>query len=113
MNHPVFVVSEWLPKEGHEQELWQCFKELLALTLKKEPGCKRAHVTRQMVHPGAPSKSKFKIVLLQEYENVQAFDMHCQSEYVAHFFKTYIENKETAIVAEWQCRLFSEAAGCF
>ncbi len=50
----VFVVSEWLPKENCEKELWKQFKKLLALTLEKESGCIRAHVTRQIPHPGSP-----------------------------------------------------------
>ena len=108
MSTHVFVVSEWLPKAGHEQELRQCFKALLALTLEKEPGCIRAHVTHQISHPGSPTQSKYPIVLLQEYRDVASFDAHCAADYVANFFKTYIENKDTAIVAEWSCRLFSE-----
>ena len=66
MSGHVFVVSEWLPKNGCDQELWHNFKKLMALTLKKEKGCVRAHVTKQISHPGSPSKSKYKIILLQE-----------------------------------------------
>lgn len=65
MSGHVFVVSEWLPKEGYDQELWRHFKRLMALSLEKESGCVRAHVTRQISHPGSPSKSKYTIVLLQ------------------------------------------------
>ncbi len=107
MSH-VFVVSEWLPKENCEEELWKQFKKLLAVTLKNERGCIRAHVTRQIPHPGSPGKSKYKIVLLQEYVDIKAFDSHCDANYVTDFFKEYIENEETSIVKEWTCRLFSE-----
>lgn len=48
MSDHVFVVSEWLAKEHHEQELWKCFKALMALTLEKERGCLSAHATRQI-----------------------------------------------------------------
>ena len=110
MNMPdhVFVISEWLPKRNHEQELWEHFKKLMALSLKKETGCLRAHATRQIAHPGSLGKSKYTIVLLQEYINIQAFDLHCEADYVTNFFKTYIENGDTAIVEDWRCRLFSE-----
>lgn len=108
MSDHVFVVSEWLPKKGYEQELWKQFKKLLSLTLEKEQGCLRAHVTRQIAHPGSPGKSKYTIVLLQEYINIQAFDIHCDSEYVKDFFINYIDNNETGIVEDWCCRLFSE-----
>lgn len=108
MSDHVFVVSEWLPKENKEQEFWRHVKKLMALTLEKEKGCLRAHATRQINHPGSPGKSKYTIVLLQEYVNLQAFDIHCRSDYVASFAKTYVQNEETAIVKEWTCRLFSE-----
>lgn len=68
----------------------------------------RAHATRQISHPGSPGKSKYKIVLLQEYVDIQAFDLHCSSSYVTETFKKLIENEETALVADWCCRLFSE-----
>lgn len=104
----VFVVSEWLPKEGCEQELWKQLKKLMALTLENESGCIRAHATRQIPHPGAPGKSKYKIVLLQEYVDIKAFDAHCQAAYVKNAFKKYVEDEETAIIKEWCVRLFSE-----
>jgi quinol monooxygenase YgiN len=107
MSNHVFVVSEWLAKEDHEQELRERLKNILDLSLKNEKGCLNARVTRQIQHPGSPTKSKYTIVLLQEYTNVQAFDT-CSADYVTSFFKTYIENKDTAIVEDWQCRLFSE-----
>lgn len=108
MSKNVFIVSEWLPKKNHEKELWILFKELMALSLEKEPGCLRAHATRQIEHPGSPGKSKYTIILLQEYIDIQAFDLHCNASYVTSFFKKYIEDEETSIVEDWQCRLFSE-----
>lgn len=108
MSGHVFIVSEWLPKENCEQELYDFFKELVALTKQNEPGCVRAHATRQIPHPGAPGKSKYKIVLLQEYVDMKAFDAHCQSDYVKRAFEKCIENKETGLVEEWSARLFSE-----
>lgn len=108
MSDHVFVVSEWLPKEGKDQELWELTKKLMATTLQNEKGCLRAHATRQIVHPGSPGKSKYTIVLLQQYSNLQAFEAHCASEHVSRFVKTYLENEETSLVKEWTCRLFSE-----
>ncbi len=107
MSDHVFVVSEWVPKEGCEEELWDCFKELMASTLEQEPGCIRAHVTRQVPHPGATGESKYKIILLQEYESVDAFDAHCGSDYVRNFADTHLGDE--SIIVDWRCRLFSEA----
>ena len=107
MSDHVFVVSEWLPKEGKDQELWEHFQRLMALS-RKEDACVRAHATRQISHPGSPGKSKYTIVLLQEYVDIKAFDAHCASNYVTDFFKNYIENPEAGLIADWTCRLFSE-----
>ena len=103
MTQPVFVVSEWLAKPGKDQELWQCFETLLDISL-KEKGCITARATRQIAHPGAPGTSKFNIVLMQEYIDIQAFDFHCQQAHVKDFFKTHIED----LVEDWTCRLFRE-----
>jgi len=108
MSDHVFVVSEWLAKEGCEKELWQQVKKLMALTSEKEKGCVRAHATKQISHPGAPGQSKYTIILLQEYIDLRAFDIHCASEYVAKAFKDLVENTETGLVADWRCRLFSD-----
>ncbi len=104
----VFVVSEWLPKAGCEAELWIRFKKLMAQTLENEKGCLRAHATKQISHPGAPGKSKYAIILLQEYVDLKAFDIHCASDYVAHAFKELVDNPTSAIVEDWNVRLFSE-----
>ncbi len=104
----VFVVSEWLAKENQDEELWQALKKIMTLAKENETGCIRAHATRQILHPGSPGKSKYKIVLLQEYADVKAFDVHCSAPYVIDAFKNYVENEETALVQDWTCRLFSE-----
>jgi quinol monooxygenase YgiN len=108
MSNHVFVVSEWLPKEHCEQELWNHCKKIMALTLENESGCIRAHATKQISHPGSPGKSHYKIVLLQEYVDIKAFDIHCNAAYVTNFFRKFIENEDTSIVQDWRCRLFSE-----
>lgn len=104
----VFVVSEWLPKEGCEHELWLKLKKIMTLSLENEKGCLRAHATKQVLHPGAPGKSEYSIILLQEYVDLNAFDIHCASDYVAQAFKEMVENPATAMVADWRVRLFSE-----
>lgn len=107
MSGHVFVVSEWLPKEDCEQELWEGLKKIMALTKEKEKGCLRAHATRQIPHPGAPGKSKYQIILLQEYVDIKAFDVHCKADYVTEYFKKYIDDEETSLVKDWRVRLFS------
>lgn len=108
MSDHVFVVSEWLPKENCEEELRKQFKSLMALTLENEQGCIRAHVTHPILHPGATGKTQYKIVLLQEFSDRQAFDAHCLAEYVKDFAEKYVINEDTSLVKEWRCRLLSE-----
>ncbi len=108
MSKSVFIVSEWLAKPGHEQELWQRLKKLMSQT-QQEKGCISARATRQIAHPGSPGKSKYTIVLMQEYADITDFDLHCQADYVTDFVKTYIENPKTAIIADGRCRCLSEA----
>lgn len=109
MSDHVFVVSEWLPKENCEEKLWKVLKNVMALSAENERGCVRAHATRQISHPGAAGKSKYKIVLLQEYIDIEAFDIHCKADYVTDAFKNYVEDEKTSLVKEWTIRLLSES----
>lgn len=104
---PVFVVSEWLPKEGMEEEFWGLVKEVMALTSREE-GCVRAHATQQVAHPGSPGKSKYTVILLQEYTSIEMFTLHCKEPHVVDFFERYVNDPKTSIVEDWTCRLFAE-----
>lgn len=106
MSSHIFVVSEWLPKENHEHALFEAFKKLAQLTREKETGCIKYNVTRQIPHPGSKGQSKYTILLIQEYVNTEAFDIHCQSEHVSDFIKNHIEGDNTGIVEDWRCRVF-------
>ncbi len=108
MSNHVFVISEWLPKENCDSECWKQLKKLMATTLENEKGCLSARAMRQIAHPGSPGKSKYTIVLQQEYVDINAYNIHCAAEYVKDLVKKYIENKDTAIIKEGTCRLFSE-----
>lgn len=108
MSEHVFVISEWLPKKNCEKECWQQLKNLMTQTLKNERGCVSARAMRQITHPNSPGKSKYTIVLQQEYIDLDAYNAHCNTEHVKNFIKKYIENKETAVIEEGTCRLFSE-----
>ena len=108
MSGHVFVISEWLPKQGQEAKLYHLLKELMSTTLRNEVGCISARATKQISHPGSPGKSKYTIVLMQEYIDIKAFDVHCSAEYVKDFVKTNIEDSDTATIEDGTCRLFRE-----
>ena len=109
MSEPVFVISEWLPKEGCDQEAFEKLKFLMEMTRKSERGCSQAYAFQQITHPKSPGKSKYKIVLFQEYKDVDAFNAHTEMPYVKNFVSTYIENPETAIIQDGTCRLFRQS----
>ena len=96
-----------MPKEGCAEQLFESFKQLAANTLKNENGCITYNVTRQVPHPGAKGESKYKIVLLQEYVDTNAFDAHSQSLHVQEFIKKNIE--ENDIIADWRSRVLSNS----
>jgi quinol monooxygenase YgiN len=81
----------------------------MKLSKTKEQGCIRAHVTQQIPDPGASGKSNYKIVLLQEYVNEEAFNQHCNSEHVKAFVEQYL-NVPDSMISECTCRLFQEPA---
>ncbi len=95
-------------QKNHEQELFESFKRLASVTLENEKGCIRYNVICQISHPGTRGQSKYNILLTQEYVNLEAFDIHCNSEHVSEFLKNHIESEEKRIVEDWRCRIFSE-----
>jgi len=111
MSEPVFVISEWLPKEGCDQEVFDRLKFLMQMTRQSEKGCVQAYAFEQIAHPKSPGKSKYKIVLFQEYKELEDFNIHTEMPYVKAFVKTYIENPETAIIQDGSCRLFRKLGG--
>ncbi|MGE3318805.1 MAG: putative quinol monooxygenase [Candidatus Berkiella sp.] len=107
MSHTYFVISEWLPKASCFHDLVTIFKQLAAITLEKENGCLRYHVTQQIEHPGAQGQTQYPIVLIQEYASKEDFDKHCESDYVASFAEKYLLNEETKLIEDWRCRLLA------
>jgi quinol monooxygenase YgiN len=108
MSKPVFVVSEWLPKKGHEQELWDTFKAFSLECLEKEEGCASFCVTKQLAHPVSSGKTQFTIILMETFVSLPAFDTHCDAEHTVRAFNMFINEGDGCIVEEWRCRLFSE-----
>ena len=109
MSEPVFVISEWLPKEGCDQEVVERLKSLMDMTRTSEKGCVQAYAFEQIAHPKSPGTSKYKIVLFQEYKALADFNTHTEMPYVKEFVKTYIEHPETAIIQDGTCRLFRKS----
>lgn len=103
----VQCIAEFLPKEGCEQELFDQLNHVKAKSLKHEEGCLRYLVTKQIPHAISPQMSKYTIVTIEEFVDMQAFDKHGSSSYFKDFFHKYVENKSTGLVEDLNVRLFS------
>lgn len=108
LNHHVYVVAEFLPVQGQEEELYRLLKNMASVTLENEKNCLKYVVTRQIEHPGAAGASKYKIVSIEEFKDKDAFDVHCQSDYVADFVEKYVKN-ERMVIQDFNVRLLSVA----
>ena len=108
MSNHVYCIAEFLATKNNEQELFDRLTELYAKTLKKESGCLKYSLTRQIPHPGAPGTSKYTFVVIEEFSDIEAFDHHYQSDHVAEFIKQYIENEDTVLIEDMCVRLFRE-----
>lgn len=93
MSNHVTVISEWIPETGCEDTLWTRLKELMKTTETVEGGCLQARCLKQIAHPNAKGKSKYLFVLMQEYDSVESFDVHCESLHVRDFVKRYVEGE--------------------
>lgn len=103
MSKGVFVISEWLPKNGHEEEFWEKAKMHMKRT-QKEEGCISARITKPVDHPRMPEQTKYTVVLLQQYKNVEAFTDHCNNHDIKDFFKGEMSH----LVDDWRWRLVQE-----
>lgn len=106
----VIVISEWLPKEKCEQALLDVFLDLARKTLKSESGCIQYNVSKQMTHHNTTAPRDFKIMLMQEFKSIEDFEKHCEAPYVLTLFDQLIANKNTALIDNYECRVFSKAA---
>lgn len=109
MSKHVIVISEWLPKENCEQDLLEIFHDLARKTLEAEKGCIQYNVSKQMAHPSTTEPRDFKIMLMEEFQSIEDFEKHCEAPYVAALFNKLFANKNTSLVDNYECRVFSKA----
>jgi quinol monooxygenase YgiN len=110
MSEHILLISEWLPKENCEQRLLEAFQDLARKTLDDEKGCVQFNVSKQLLHSKTTAPRDFKIMLMQEYESVEDFEKHCEAPYVVEAFEVLLENKGTALIDNYECRIFSKVA---
>ena len=110
MSKNVIVISEWLPKENCEQDIFEIFRDLARQTLETEKGCIQYNVSTQVTHPNTTSPRDFKIMLMQEFKSIEDFEKHCEAPYVAALFDKLIADQNTSLIDNYECRVFSKAA---
>jgi len=106
----VIVISEWLPKENCEQDIFEVFRDLARQTLLAESGCIQYNVSKQMAHHNTTEPRAFKFMLMQEFKSIEDFEKHCKAPYVVALFDRLIANKNTSPIDNYECRVFSKAS---
>jgi len=105
MSSKVYCIAEFLPKEGQEQALFEALRALEPQTL-REDGCLHYRVTRQIASPFAEGKG-FPIVFNECWSDIDAFELHCQKDYIVRFFNDFCLS-EKGLAADWNVRIFSD-----
>jgi quinol monooxygenase YgiN len=104
----VIVISEWLPKENCEHGLFEAFRDLAWQTLSAEKECIQYIVSKQMTHHNTTQPRDFKIMLMQEFKSIEDFERHCEAPYVVALFDKLVSNKNTSLIDNYECRVFSK-----
>ena len=87
MSSKVYCLAQFQPKPGKEKELFKVLQSLEPNTL-REDGCLQYIVTRHISSPFAEGTS-FSIVFNEIWEDMAAFELHCQRQEIVDFFNTY------------------------
>lgn len=105
MSEKVYCIAEFLPKPGKSQQLFAKLQALEPNTL-REDGCIQYRVTRQIQSPFAEGTG-FPIVFNEIWQNMAAFEAHCQRKEIVDFFETACLAKD-GLAEKWNVRVFSD-----
>ncbi len=106
MSSRVYCIAQFQPKEGKEEALFKVLQGLEPNTL-REDGCIQYRVTRQITSPFAKGKS-MPLVFNEIWENMQAFEYHCQREEIISFFETCCL-AEDGLATDWNVAVYSDS----
>ncbi|QKI88137.1 putative quinol monooxygenase [Thiomicrorhabdus xiamenensis] len=105
MSKKVYCIAEFQPKPGQSEALFEILQSLEPNTL-REDGCLQYRVTRQISSPFAEG-SGFPIVFNEIWQDMVAFEAHCQRKEIVNFFEKYCL-AEDGLAADWNVRVFSD-----
>ena len=103
MTNRVYVLAQFKPKAGKENELFEILKALEPDSYREE-GCIQYMLTRQIDHPSA-TRNEYPIVFNEIWEDAQAWRAHGRRKDVINFFTTQVQAEsglvEDAIVTAY------------
>ncbi|MGL5464011.1 putative quinol monooxygenase [Aeromonas veronii] len=105
MSKKVYCIAQFLPKPGQEQALFQVLQALEPNTL-REDGCLQYRVTRHIASPFAEGES-FPIVFNEIWQDMAAFEAHCQRAEIKAFFERYCL-ADDGLAAKWNVCVYSD-----
>ena len=92
MSKKIYCIASFKAKTGKEQDLLEVLQGLEPKT-SREDGCIQYIVTKQISHPNAEGIS-FPIVFNEIWESKEAFEIHCNKEYIKDFFQAHCVDKD-------------------
>lgn len=105
MSKKIYCIASFEAKENKEQELLEVLQSLEPKTL-REDGCLQYIVTKHISHPNAMGKS-FPIVFNEIWESKEAFELHCNKEYITSFFQKHCVD-EDGLVKDFNVTVYSD-----
>lgn len=105
MSSKVYCLAQFKPKQGQENALFKVLQSLEPNTL-REDGCLQYRVTRHIASPFAEGDS-FPIVFNEIWQDMQAFEAHCQRTEIVNFFETYCL-AEDGLAESWNVCVYSD-----
>jgi len=105
MSSKVYCLAQFQPKVGKENELFKILQSLEPNTT-RENGCLQYTVTRHIASPFAQGKS-FSIVFNEIWQDMTAFEAHCQRQEIVHFFETYCL-ADDGLADDWNVCVYSD-----
>lgn len=107
MSSKVYCLAQFQAKPGKESQLFKTLQSLEPNTLREE-GCLQYIVTRQIASPFAEGKS-FSIVFNEIWQDMEAFEKHCQRSEIVDFFNTYCL-ADDGLAADWNVCVYTDEA---
>ena len=105
MSHKLYCIASFKAKEGKAQELFRVLQALEPSSLREE-GCLQYIVTRHIENRFAPGES-YPIVFHEIWENVEAFESHCQRHEIVDFFERHCIDSR-GLVASYNVAAYSD-----